>query len=97
MVARAIERQNCRMIAKLFGSKLSTLRNSEKITQESLASKAGLGVRFIQDLEAGEKQPTITTVFRLAKALNASPSDLLDEIFKSWAASISIEGKSLDS
>jgi len=39
------------------------------------------GLQFLQEIEAGDKQPTISTVFKLAKALNTKPGALLDEIF----------------
>lgn len=54
------------------------------MTQETLADRAGLGNRFLQDIEAGNKQPTITTVFRLAKALDLTPGELLDPIYRQW-------------
>jgi len=54
------------------------------MTQEALADRAGLGIRFLQDIEAGNKQPTITTVFRLAKALDLTPGELLDPIYHCW-------------
>jgi DNA-binding XRE family transcriptional regulator len=46
------------------------------LTQESLAEKADLSRRFVQEIEAGSKSPTVTTVVRLKKALACSWNDL---------------------
>jgi DNA-binding XRE family transcriptional regulator len=47
-----------------------------KFTQERLAEKADLSRRFIQEIEAGAKNPTVNTVVSLKKALQCSWNDL---------------------
>lgn len=54
------------------------------MTQAQLSQKTGLAVRFIQDIEAGNKQTSITTVFRIADGLDVLPKRLLDSIFETW-------------
>lgn len=47
------------------------------MTQEALALEAGLQRKYISNLELGEYQPTLTTVFKLAFALGIEPSALV--------------------
>jgi transcriptional regulator with XRE-family HTH domain len=60
----------------VFGQNVCRLRTAAKLTQESLAEKADLSRRFVQEIEAGSKSPTVTTVVRLKKALACSWNDL---------------------
>ena len=60
----------------IFGQNVCRLRTAARLTQESLAEKADLSRRFVQEIEAGSKSPTVTTVVRLKKALSCSWNDL---------------------
>ena len=51
------------------GKRLSELRLSKKITQEKLALDAGLNRAYIGYIERGERNPSIETMARIAKAL----------------------------
>lgn len=73
------------MTAKIiFGRVLEKARLEKGLTQERLALEAGIARRFLQDMEAGEKQPTVTSLFKLCRALDLKPSDLLDAAWKEW-------------
>jgi transcriptional regulator with XRE-family HTH domain len=72
------------MIKKAFGERVRILRKESGMTQESLSVKSGLAFRFIQDIEAGNKQPTITSIFKIADALGVVPGNLLDDDFLLW-------------
>ena len=62
-----------------LGARLKELRTKLKMTQEDLAFASGIEYKYIQRIE-GKTPPAIRidTVERLAKALNTTPSDLLD-------------------
>jgi len=60
----------------IFGQNVCRLRTAAKLTQENLAEKADLSRRFLQAIEAGNKNPTVNTVVRLKKALACSWHDL---------------------
>jgi transcriptional regulator with XRE-family HTH domain len=60
----------------VFGQNVCRLRTAAKLTQERLAEKADLSRRYVQEIEAGSKSPTVTTVVRLKKALACSWNDL---------------------
>jgi transcriptional regulator with XRE-family HTH domain len=53
------------------------LRMEQGLTQEKLAEKADVSHRYLQSLEAGQKQPSINVVARLRQALECSWDELL--------------------
>ncbi|NRB13250.1 MAG: helix-turn-helix transcriptional regulator [Rhizobiales bacterium] len=61
---------------------LKSHRKLAKLTQEQLAEKANIAVRFVQHLEAGKYQPSISTFCELAYALNTSPDKFMLELVK---------------
>lgn len=68
------------MVVKQFAKVLQELRHERGLSQEELAEKCNLHDRYISFLERGLRQPTITTIFKLAKALNISPSKLIEKV-----------------
>jgi transcriptional regulator with XRE-family HTH domain len=60
-----------------FGIILQNERKKNGLSQEKLAELAGLHRTYISDLERGIRNPTITTIFTLCKALNVTPAELL--------------------
>ena len=52
-------------------------RNSRGISQEDLALSANVDRTFVSQMERGIRQPTITTLMKLAGALNIQPSTLI--------------------
>ncbi|WP_254429689.1 MULTISPECIES: helix-turn-helix domain-containing protein [Ruegeria] len=54
------------------------LRQSKGWSQEEFAHEAGLHRTYISDLERGARNPTITVVDKLAKALGVKVGALLD-------------------
>ena len=75
------------MIKHSFGEQLKKHRKSKGLTQEGLSLQSGVTFRFLQDIEAGNKQPTVTTIFKLSKALDLRPGDLLDDVYSNWSTS----------
>ncbi len=47
------------------------------MSQEALALESTVQRQFISLIERGENQPTISTIFRLAGALQVQPSELM--------------------
>lgn len=66
-----------------FGKILKSLRIEKGITQEKLAELSNLDVTFISKMENGKLQPSLTTIFSVAKALGVQPSYLIERIEKS--------------
>ena len=68
------------MVIEIFGKVLREMRDENQISQEKLAEYCDLDRTYISLLERGLRQPTITTIFKLAKALNISPSELIAKV-----------------
>ena len=66
------------LVAVAFGRVLRRLRKNALMSQEALGIAADLQRKSISWFELGEKQPTITTVFRLAQALLVRPNELVE-------------------
>lgn len=57
---------------------LQAERAKKKLSQETLAAKAGLSVSYISMLERGQRSPPLDTLEALAKALGVRPVALLE-------------------
>ncbi len=56
---------------------LKQIRKKQNMSQELLAVKSGVTVRYIAFLESGQRNPSIKLAFKIAKILKSS----VDEIF----------------
>lgn len=65
-----------------FGDLLKKARLKAEMSQESLAFQAELDRTYISLLENGKRQPTLTTLFALSKALGLNPSDVIKDLEK---------------
>lgn len=63
--------------SRAFGIILRELRKKAGLTQEKLAFEAGIERNYVSLIELGRNQPTITTIFKISKALNIEPNKLL--------------------
>lgn len=61
----------------LFGERIRNRRNELHFTQEYVAEKTGISLRYYQMLERGEKSVSLDTLMRLSQALNISMDYLL--------------------
>jgi transcriptional regulator with XRE-family HTH domain len=66
--------------AVAFGKVLRQLRLDAGLTQEQLGFEADLRRTYISSLELGEKQPSLTTILKLAAALGCSASSLIGDV-----------------
>lgn len=53
---------------KLIGERIQKERLNQNLTQAELAERAGIGVRTVKSLEAGQK-PTVDTLIRALRVL----------------------------
>jgi transcriptional regulator with XRE-family HTH domain len=63
--------------ASAFGIVLRRLRVKAGISQEKLALEAEMQRNYISLIELGRNQPSLTSIFKLANALEISPSKLV--------------------
>jgi transcriptional regulator with XRE-family HTH domain len=62
-----------------FGTNLRKTRVDKGISQEALAELAGLHRTYVSSVERGERNVTLATVEKLARALGVSMSKLMPD------------------
>ena len=63
--------------AVVFGERLRELRQKCGFTLQSLGEQAEMSYTYISDMERGLRVPTLTTIVRLAVALDCKVTDLV--------------------
>ena len=56
---------------------LRRTRHDKKLTQEELADRAGLSMRYVGSIERGDVSASVTVLGRIAEALGVEPAELL--------------------
>ena len=64
-------------IEKQLGMRISYLRKKMGLSQLDLALEAGINRNYLSDLERGMRNPTLSVLNKLAKALKINLSTLL--------------------
>ena len=59
-----------------LGANVRELRVRRKLTQETLGERAGLSYKFIGEVERGLGNPSVESLTRIARALDADIADL---------------------
>jgi transcriptional regulator with XRE-family HTH domain len=62
-----------------IGDRLKTLRIRRALTQQELAEKAGMSSTALNRIELNKAEPHMSTLRKLAKALDIDPTELLGE------------------
>ena len=73
-----------------FGERLKTARKYLSITQEELASKAGLSTITISKLESGVNKPSFDAILALSHSMDIEPN-----YFFGWSNEISAKSNSV--
>ncbi|WP_432284706.1 helix-turn-helix transcriptional regulator [Aminobacter sp. BA135] len=69
-------------LKEVMARNLRRARHDKKLTQEELADRAGLSMRYIGAIERGDVSASVTVLGQIADALEIDPSDLLKESSK---------------
>ena len=64
----------------MLGDELRKAREKAGITQEELSFRADLHRTYISQLENDKKSPTVDTLFKICKALDAKASKVLAQV-----------------
>ncbi len=60
-----------------FGRVVRRARRDRDMSQEALADAAGLGAKHLSEIERANRDPRLTTVLKLADALELTAGELL--------------------
>lgn len=63
-----------------FGKVLRQYRKKINFSQERLASESDLDRTYISLLERGLRQPSLTSIVQIAKAVNVSAAEMISEV-----------------
>jgi transcriptional regulator with XRE-family HTH domain len=66
-------------VRRLVGRNVKRLRESAGLSQAELAARMGVDRSYISGLEQGDRNPTIVTLWHVARALDAKVGALLAE------------------
>jgi transcriptional regulator with XRE-family HTH domain len=67
-------------LERAFGDVLRKRRLAAKLTQEELAFEVDLDRTFLSLMERGQRRPSLTTIFILARHFGIAPSTLVREV-----------------
>jgi transcriptional regulator with XRE-family HTH domain len=73
---------------EVFGRRLREVRTKRGMTQQALAEVAGMSEAYISNMEHGLKVPSLTTILRLAVALDCKVMDLISIFDKTDLSSV---------
>ena len=65
-------------ISKTFGKNLKTIREEKQLSQGDIARALGVHRSYISGLERGVRNPTLTNIERIARALDVNIKRLLE-------------------
>lgn len=63
--------------AKKLGDNMKKIRLAKQMSQGDICRKLGVDRSYISNVESGNKNPTLSTITKLAKVLGVSVSELL--------------------
>ncbi|MEO8209733.1 MAG: helix-turn-helix transcriptional regulator [bacterium] len=67
-------------ILKKLGKIISKIRKEKNLSQEKLAFASGMSSNHIGEIERGNVNSSIVTVYKISKALNIKLSKLLEDL-----------------
>lgn len=61
-----------------LAKRLKEVRSEKKMSQEDLADKSDITLSQIARIETAKINPTVSTIFKIARGLEVSPKELFD-------------------
>lgn len=65
-------------INEALGKKIRALRKAKKMTQENLAYESKIDYSYLNEIEAGKRNPSVKRLNAIAKALKVSIKEFFD-------------------
>lgn len=67
-------------LKEIMARNLRRARHDKKLTQEELADRAGLSMRYVGAIERGDVSASVTVLGQIADALEIEPGELLKKV-----------------
>ncbi|MGX9943092.1 helix-turn-helix domain-containing protein [Bradyrhizobium denitrificans] len=64
-------------LKEVMAVNMRRLRYDKKLTQEELAARAGLSMRYVGSIERGAVSASVSVLGKVAEALDVDPCDLI--------------------
>lgn len=64
-------------LKEVMATNMRRLRYDKKLTQEELAERSGLSMRYIGSIERGAVSASVSVLGKVAEALDVDPCDLI--------------------
>jgi transcriptional regulator with XRE-family HTH domain len=64
-------------LKEVMAINMGRLRYDKKLTQEELAERSGLSMRYVGSIERGAVSASVSVLGKIAKALGVDPCDLI--------------------
>jgi transcriptional regulator with XRE-family HTH domain len=64
----------------VFARNLAAARADRRLSQTQVSARSGVHVTEVSRIERGMRDPRVTTVIRLARALEIKPARLFDDL-----------------
>lgn len=64
-------------LKEIMARNLRQIRHDKKLTQEELADRAGLSMRYVGAIERGDVSASVSVLGQIADALEIEPGELL--------------------
>ena len=71
-------------VKRVLAETLRKYRTEARRSQQDVATRCDMSFRYYQELEAGAKKPTITTLFKIADSLEVNPTELIKPVYEEW-------------
>ncbi|WP_026440705.1 helix-turn-helix domain-containing protein [Acidocella facilis] len=62
---------------QLVGRNFARLRKARGLTQEEVEARSGVSQQYLSSLERGQRNPTVITLYELARVLDVTVGDLV--------------------
>ena len=66
-------------VRRLVGQNVRRIRLAAKLSQAELAARMGVDRAYVSGLEQGNRNPTVVTLWHIAKALGVAMGSFLEE------------------
>lgn len=64
-------------LKEIMAVNMRRLRHDQNVTQEELAARSGLSMRYVGSIERARVSASVSVLGRIASALNVDPCDLI--------------------